>query len=299
MPRRRTPEGGGHVESGLQPTGAQGGGVVSALQAQSDFKVRALTRNPDKAEGLGDEVVAADLTNPETLSAALEGAYGVFANTDSWAGPHVDEVAQGTAVVEAAKAIGVEHFIWSTLPNVDEISGGSLKVAHFTNKATVNGIVEEAGFDWFTFVEPPFYYQNFLTPMYPRDPGADRTPTWRQPMRADARGIHVGDITELGSVVAGAFANRAEAGHGEILSLAGDLVSWDDLVGTLNRQGHRLAYEQVSDDPFGMRDMFAYFEQFTYMGPNADEKIARAAAVSTKPFTDFATWANINMPAPE
>ena len=87
-------------------TGAQGGGVVSALQAQGEFKVRALTRNPDKAEGLGDEVVAADLTNPETLNAALEGVYGVFANTDSWAGPDVDEVAQGTAVVEAAKAGG-------------------------------------------------------------------------------------------------------------------------------------------------------------------------------------------------
>ena len=29
-------------------TGQQGGGVVRALQARSQFKVRALTRNPDK-----------------------------------------------------------------------------------------------------------------------------------------------------------------------------------------------------------------------------------------------------------
>jgi len=279
-------------------TGTQGGAVVRALQGQGRFTVRALTRNPEKAAGLADEVVAVDLTQPETLAAALDGAYGVFANTNSWAGPDVDEVAQGTAAVEAAKEAGVEHYVWSTLPNIDEISGGMFKVDHFTNKATVNGIVEKAGFEWFTFVEPPFYYQNFLTPMYPKDPGPDGTPTWRQPMRSDARGIHAGDITEIGNVVAGAVANRDEAGHGEILSLAGDLVSWDDLVGTLNSQGHRLAYEQVADDPFGIRDMFAYFEQFTYMGPNADEKIARAAAISTKPFTDFATWAKTNLPVP-
>ncbi len=190
----------------------------------------------------------------------------------------------------------MEHYIWSTLPNVDEISGGSLKVAHFTNKATVNGIVEEAGFDWFTFVEPPFYYQNFLTPMYPRDPGADATPTWRQPMLAASTSATSPSWAASWPAPLPTVTRR---GIGEILSLAGDLVSWDDLVGTLNSQGHRLAYEQVTDDPFGMRDMFAYFEQFTYLGPNADEKIVRAAAVSTKPFTDFATWANINMPAPE
>ncbi|MGI9584942.1 MAG: NmrA family NAD(P)-binding protein, partial [Acidimicrobiia bacterium] len=44
----------------LGATGAQGGAVVRALQKQGMFRVRALTRNPDAAEGLADEVVAAD-----------------------------------------------------------------------------------------------------------------------------------------------------------------------------------------------------------------------------------------------
>lgn len=279
-------------------TGSQGGAVVRALQEQGNFRVRALTRNPDKAAGLADEVVAADLTIPETLSAALDGAYGVFANTNSFAGPDVDEVAQGTAAVEAAQVAGVEHYVWSTLPDVDRISDHTLNVAHFTNKAAVNDVVANAGFEWFTFVEPPFYYQNLISPMYEPVAGPDGTPTWTQPMRADARGMHVGDINELGNVVAGAFERRDEVGHGEHLSLAGDLVSWDDLVATLNSQGHHLAYSQVSDDPWGLRDMFVYFEKYTYFGPDAADKIARAAEVSTKPFTDFATWAKTNMPAP-
>ena len=279
-------------------TGAQGGGVVRALRERGEFRVRALTRNPGKAEGLADEVAAADLDQPETLTAALDGAYGVFANTNSFAGPDVDEVAQGRAAVEAAQAAGVEHYIWSTLPNVDEISNHKFKVAHFTNKATVDKAVETAGFRWFTFVEPPFYYQNLISPMYEPHPGPDGTPTWSVPMKPDARGIHLADISELGNVVAGAFEQPGTVGDGKHLSLAGDLLSWDDIVATLNSQGHSLAYAQTEDDPFGVRDMFAYFETHTYFGPDAEEKIAYAKAVSTRPFTDFATWARANMPVP-
>jgi uncharacterized protein YbjT (DUF2867 family) len=65
-------------------TGQQGGAVVRALQAQGQFKVRALTRNPGKHRGLADEVVEADLARPETLKTAFAGAYGVFLVTNFW-----------------------------------------------------------------------------------------------------------------------------------------------------------------------------------------------------------------------
>lgn len=280
----------------LGATGTQGGGVVRALQEQGLFKVRALTRNPEKAHGLAEEVMAADLDRPETLAEAFAGAYGVFANTNSFAAPDTDEVAQGTAAVAAAKAAGVKHFVWSTLPNVQEISGGTITVPHFTNKARVNRVVEDAGFAWFTFVEPAFYYQNLTSPMYDPHPGPDGTPTWSQPMKPEPRGIHMGDITELGNVVAGAFAHRDLVGEGQYLSLAGDLMSWDDIVATLNNQGHDLGYIEATEDPWGLRGMFDYFEAYTYFGPDAAGKIALAEQVSTKPFTDFATWAKANMP---
>jgi len=278
-------------------TGAQGGGVVRSLQGRGRFKVRALTRNPDSVQGLADEVVAADLTQPETLGPALEGVYGVFANTNSFGSPDTDEVAQGTAAVEAARTADVEHFVWSTLPNVAKISDGGFSVPHFSNKAKVNDVVSSAGFKWFTFVEPPFYFQNLDSPMYPTNPGTDGTPTWSVPMQPDARGIHMGDITELGNVVAGAFEQPDTVGNGRYLSLSGDLMSWNDIVATLVSQGHDLAFSQAIDDPWGIRDMFAYFEAETYFGPDAEEKIANARAVTTKPFTDFATWAKTNMPA--
>src|ERR1700754_1636936 len=87
-------------------TGQQGGGALRALQARGQFKVRALTRNPDKHRQLAEEVVEADLDRPETLKAAFEGAHGVFLVTD-FREAGTDEHKQATAAVRAAKDAGV------------------------------------------------------------------------------------------------------------------------------------------------------------------------------------------------
>src|SRR5712692_163618 len=112
-------------------TGQQGGGVVRALQASGQCKVRALSRNPGKHRDLADEVVKADLDRPETLNAAFEGAHGVFLVTNFWE-KGTDEFKQATAAIRAARDAGVKHFIWSTLPDVETISGGKFDVPHFT-----------------------------------------------------------------------------------------------------------------------------------------------------------------------
>src|ERR1700722_10118252 len=99
-------------------TGQQGGGVVRALQASGQFKVRALSRDPGKHRELADEVVAADLNRSETLKAAFEGAHGVFLVTNFYEAG-AGELQQATAAVRAAMDAGVKHFVWSTLPNVE------------------------------------------------------------------------------------------------------------------------------------------------------------------------------------
>src|SRR5258708_66672 len=140
-------------------TGHQGGAVVRALQASGQFKVRALSRNPCKHRERADEVVEADLNRPETLKAAFAGARGVFLVTTSGL-EGTDEFTQGTAAVRAAKAAGVKHFIWSTLPDVKAISGGKFDVPHFTGKAKVDLVVAEVGVANHTFVIAPVFYQN-------------------------------------------------------------------------------------------------------------------------------------------
>src|SRR5467141_4877492 len=161
-------------------TGQQGGATVRALQADKQFKVRALTRNPAKYSELDDEVVQADLTSPETLKAAFEGAHGVFLVTNIWE-EGTDEIKQATAAVRTAKDAGVKHFIWSTLPNVEAISGGRFHVPHFTGKAKVDRLVMEAGFANHTFVIAPFFYQNLTDALAPQQQ-VDGSMGWALPI---------------------------------------------------------------------------------------------------------------------
>src|ERR1700680_2820871 len=203
-------------------TGHQGGAVVRALQAQGQFKVRALTRHPGKHRGLAEEVVEADLNRPETLKAAFAGAHGVFLVTN-FGEQGTDELKQATAAIRAAKDAGVQHFIWSTLPDVEAISGGKFDVPHFTGKAKIDRIVKEAGFAHHTFVIAPFFYQNLVGPLAPQKQ-ADGSMGWALPLDPDVRCLHMGDIRELGNIVAGAFAHPDEAGNGEYLPLVGDFI---------------------------------------------------------------------------
>src|SRR5436305_7573637 len=148
-------------------TGQQGGGVVRALQAHGQFKVRALTRSPDKNREIAEEVVEADLDKPETVKAAFEGAHGVFLVTNfQEAGSN--ELKQATAAIRAAKDAGVKHFVWSTLPDVEAISGGKFNVPHFTGKAKIDQVVKDGGFENYTFVIAPFYYGNLTGVMAPQ-----------------------------------------------------------------------------------------------------------------------------------
>lgn len=281
-------------------TGQQGGAVVRALQASGQFKVRALTRNPNKHTKLGDEVVLADFNRPETLQAAFAGAHGVFLVTNSWEAG-ADESRQALAAVNAAKDADVQHFIWSTLPNVKTISRGKIDVPHFTNKAKVERVVSEAGFAFHTFVVAPFYYQNLIGAMAPQKQ-ADGTVGWALPLDPERRVIHMGDINELGRVVAGAFAQPELAGQGEHLPLVGDFLSFNEVVAILNRQGNKLSYKQVTPEVFAgwfpgaesIAAMLAYFEAHTYLGADSRVAIALANKVAGEQPTTFATWAKAN-----
>jgi uncharacterized protein YbjT (DUF2867 family) len=285
-------------------TGHQGGAVVHALQASGQFTVRALTRDPAKHPKLADEVVAADLNRPETLSAAFAGAHGVFLVTNAWEAG-TDESRQALAAVNAAKDAGVQHLIWSTLPNVESISRGTIDVPHFTDKAKVERVVREAGFPHHTFVIAPFYYQNLLGAIAPQKQ-ADGSTGWALPIDPDKRVIHMGDITEIGRIVAGAFAQPELAGHGEHLPLVGDFLSFNEIVATLNRQGNNFSFKQVPREVFagwfpGAKEvaaMLAYFEAHTYLGSDSRDAIALANEVSNQQPTKFAEWARNNFAIP-
>jgi len=286
-------------------TGQQGGAVVRALRAGNQFKVRALTRNPAKHRELADEVLEADLNRPETLASAFKGAHGVFLVTN-FQEHGADELKQATAAVRAAKDAGVKHLVWSTLPDVEAISGGKLHVPHFTGKAKVDQIVKEAGFANHTFVVAPFYYQNLIGVLGPQKQ-PNGSAGWTLPLDPTVKSIHMGDIAELGGLVAGVFAHPDRAGHGEYLPLVGDFLSFNEIIDTLKQQGHNFSVHQVPKEVFSgffpgaaeIAEMFAYFQAHTYLGSDSRDQIALANKVAGRQATKFSAWARVNFPASE
>jgi len=281
-------------------TGHQGGGVVRALKASGQFRVRALSRNPGKHPQVADETVAADLDRPQTLEAAFAGAHGVFLATNFWEAG-TGELKQATAAVRAAKVAGVKHFVWSTLPDVEAISGGKLDVAHFTGKAKIDQIVREAGFENHTFVIAPFYYQNLLGALVPQKQ-ADGSLGWSLPLNPAARVIHMGDISELGNIVAGAFAHPDQAGNGEYLPLVGDFMSFNEIINTLDRPGQGFSFTHVPKETFAasfpgaaeIAEMLSYFEAHSYLGSSSTDRIALANKIAGRTPTGFPEWARKN-----
>jgi uncharacterized protein YbjT (DUF2867 family) len=294
----------------LGGTGLQGGGVVDALVDADKFAVRVASRNPasDAAQALaarGAEVVKADLLDPSSLRAAFQGAHGAFVVTNFWDPAQMQrETEIGTAAVQAARAAGVRHLIWSTLPDCERLTGGRLKVQHFTGKARVDAAVEAAGFAQHTFVMAPMYFQNFLTMMAPAPlPNGGRG--WALPIDPSLRVMYAGNATEVGRAVAAAFAAGDRLADGSYLAVSGGLYSFNDFVGTLNAQGHKLQVLQVSPSVYDglyrnadeIREMFQYFAEFTYFGPEHERYIAAADALVPGGFTNFADWARVHMRA--
>jgi hypothetical protein len=184
---------------------------------------------------------------------------------------------------------------------VETISRGKLDVPHFTEKAKSERIVREAGFAHHTFVIAPFFYQNLLGVMAPQKQ-ADGAAGWALPLDPEKRVIHMGDITELGPIVVGAFAQPELAGRGEHLPLVGDFLSFNEVIATLNRQGHKFSFKQVPRELFagwfpGAEDiaaMLGYFEAHTYLGSDSRDAIALANKVAGRHPTNFAAWARTN-----
>ena len=98
----------------------------------------------------------------------------------------------------------------------------------------------------------------------------------------------MGDIRELGNIVAGAFAHPDEAGNGEHLPLVGDFMSFNEIVDTLNRQGHKFSFKQVPTEVFAISfpgaaevaATFRHFQAHTYLGSDSHDQIAFANKIA-------------------
>jgi uncharacterized protein YbjT (DUF2867 family) len=291
-------------------TGAQGGGLVRAILADKsgNFTARALTRDPSSAKAkdlakLGAEVVSADIDDLETLKRAFGGAYGAFCVTFYWAHFSPEkELAQATAMAQAAKHAGLQHVIWSTLEdtrlyvplgdNRMPTLMGKYKVPHFDAKGEANQVFTRFGLP-VTLLLTSFYWDNFIG-MGPKK-GPDGRLTITFPM-GDKKlpGIAVEDI---GRCAYGIFKGGREF-IGRTIGIAGEHLTGAEMAAAFTKAlGQEVRYNAVPPEiyrSFGfpgaedLGNMFQFKRDFqeAYCGPR-DPAFARTLNPQLQTFNQW------------
>ncbi|KAI1168907.1 hypothetical protein F5B18DRAFT_761 [Nemania serpens] len=133
-------------------TGNQGLGVIAALSGDPNYTLRAVSRNPDseasqKLKSQGVEVVKAELDDLASLKAAFAGSYAVYGITaigtlleshELHTALEMEETYGDNIARAAAETVGLQHYIWSTLPPADKISNGRFPLTNHIPKNNVN-----------------------------------------------------------------------------------------------------------------------------------------------------------------
>lgn len=117
-------------------------------------------------------MVAADIDDEASLTAALQGAHGAYFVTFFWEHRSPEkEIAEVRSMAGAAKAAGVAHVIWSTLEDTRQwiplpdtrmpTLMGEYKVPHFDAKGESNAVFTALGVPT-TFLYTSFYWDNLI-----------------------------------------------------------------------------------------------------------------------------------------
>ena len=89
------------------------GGEVARILGEKGVAFKVLARDKSKASallGVNVEIVRGDLSQPETVSAAMEGVEKLFLVTPL----HLDQISMKSTAIQAAKQAGVKHIVMST-----------------------------------------------------------------------------------------------------------------------------------------------------------------------------------------
>ncbi|PVI05790.1 NAD(P)-binding protein [Periconia macrospinosa] len=246
-------------------TGYQGGGVVRALlKATSDsgpWLVRAISQNPSspKAQRLLAEnqtpderltIVAANVYDVASLHGAFAGAHGVFAITHDSHPTKViaedqdmlHEIEAGRNMVFAAKACGVKHFVFSTLPDMVKATGGRFtKIHHMNNKYAIETIARKE-LNGYTGIIPADGIVRFCPPV----PGHQVT-QWTDP--AHDVGVFAEKVYFISK---GIFALGVEETRGKIYLALSQPIRSEDIAKIFTRvTGQPSIYYPISLEEYG------------------------------------------------
>jgi uncharacterized protein YbjT (DUF2867 family) len=224
-------------------TGQQGGAVVRSLLGRG-IGVRALTRDPEKPEarelaGLGADVASGDLEDRSSIERVLDGVSGVFSVQQFFEAGYEGEVRQGVRLADAAKAAGVEHYVYSSVGSAHRETG----IPHFESKWEIEEHVRGSGVPY-TVLRPVYFMQNWEMMREPILGG-----TLPQPLDPQ-KPFQMVAVEDIGVFAAMAFENPDEW-VGREVDLAGDELTMPEIADTFSRViGRQVDYFQVPWENF-------------------------------------------------
>jgi uncharacterized protein YbjT (DUF2867 family) len=196
------------------------------------------------------------------MDRVLEGAHGVFSVQNFWETGYDREVKQGKTVADAAKAAGVEHFVYSSVGSAHRQTG----IPHFESKWEIEEHVREIGLPY-TILRPVFIMHNWEWMREHILGGA-----LAQPLDPDKPFQHVA-VEDVGAFAAIAF-EHPEEWIGREVDLGGDEQTMPEIAETFGRViGREISYYQVPWDQFEEQmgeEVTVQYRWFNAVGYEAD-----------------------------
>jgi len=287
--------------------GARGnqGGSVAETMYKENHRLRLLTRHPEdfprdlfpKAE-----ICVCDMKKKEDMMRAFKDAECAFAVTQFWEeevlrDPEL-EIKEGKNMADAAMENKVQHFVFSALDNVKDISKGRYtKVHHFDNKAKIAEHIKQINLHH-TFVYPGFFIQNMTDPSWKMVVLNDRNEIeFRVPCKKETQVPILNARRDMGPVVAHIFKNRHQYMKKRI-NVAAEFISFERIAEEFMKvTGRQAKVVQIPDNEFmkgkdqeirmEMLQMFKYFEEFGYYGGNNDLSEVKKMHPSIQTWEEF------------
>jgi len=293
-------------------TGHQGGSVVDYLLKSGKYSLRAITRHTDSESSKslasrGVEMIQGDFTS-KIPSSAYENVYGLFLVTNYWDSSQMgNEYDLAIPIIEEAKSHGVEHFIFSTLPNAYDESDGNCKVSHFSDKARIEQYIRSKRFKYTSFPAPGFFYQNFQM-FFP--PKKDNNGNFCITMPARTTEIPALDITQFGKIVLECLNNPQEY-DGKFIPVAGEKLTAEEYVKAISKKvGKNVILKDLSPEEYvklqtdldksaaeDMAEMFRWFKEYGYYGKRNDQwDMGKRIDPSLRTFSAWLDHTNFHLP---
>jgi uncharacterized protein YbjT (DUF2867 family) len=217
-------------------TGRQGGATARHLLAKG-WHVRAIARDltiptAQALQQAGAEVIQGDNENLASLETAMQGVYGVFSVQPAVFG-YEREVHQGKNIADAAKAAGVQHFVYTSVGGAE----GQSRIRKL-GKWEIEQYIQALSLPT-TILRPANFMEDIIGPRFGVPQG-----TFAIGVKPDVA-LRLIAVDDIGAFAALVFEHPDEY-LGKVIEIAGDSLTPPQIAAAIsNATGRSISYIHI------------------------------------------------------